>query len=74
MNLEGRNLTLIHGGREEIERELVKLVLTTFPVPAGEFKRLLSMLEPRLGQVSIASTKKDLTDSSMPDAETNNID
>ena len=74
MNPDEPNLTLIRGGRDEIERELVKLVLTTFPVPEGEFKRLLSMLEPRLGQVSIASTKKDLTDSSMPDAETNSID
>lgn len=40
-----------------IERELVRIVLTTFPVPEGEFKRLLSMLEPRPGQVSIAPTK-----------------
>jgi hypothetical protein len=74
MNPNESNLTLIHGGRDEIERELVRLLLTTFPVPEGEFKRLQSMLEPRLGQVSIASTKKNLTDSSMPDAETNNID
>lgn len=57
MNPEELNLTLIHGGREEIERELVKLVLTTFPVPEGEFKRLLSMLEPRPVRVSIVSGK-----------------
>ncbi|CAG0957467.1 hypothetical protein ANAEL_00426 [Anaerolineales bacterium] len=74
MNPNESNLTLIHGGRDEIERELVRLVLTTFPIPEEEYNRLLSMLEPRFGQVSIASTKKDLTDSSMPDAETNNID
>ncbi len=57
VNPDKSNMTLIHGGRDEIERELVRLVLTTFPVPEGEFKRLLSMLEPRPGRVSIASTK-----------------
>ena len=57
MNPNEPNLTLIHGGRDEIERELVRLLLTTFPVPEGEFKRLLSMLEPRPGQVSIATAK-----------------
>lgn len=57
MNPEESNLTFIRGGRDEIERELVRLVLTTFPVPEGEFKRLLSMLEPRPGRVSIAPTK-----------------
>ena len=54
MNVPKPNLSLIHGGRDEIERELVRLVLTTFPVPADEDNRLLSMLEPRSGRVSIA--------------------
>ncbi|MBX3648000.1 MAG: hypothetical protein KF766_10095 [Rhodocyclaceae bacterium] len=57
MNPDKSNLTLIRGGRDEIERELVRLVLTTFPVHEGEFKRLLSMLEPRPGRVSIATAK-----------------
>ena len=57
MNSEEPNLTLIRGGRDEIERELVRLVLTTFPVPEGEFKRLLAMLEPGPGRVSIATVK-----------------
>ena len=48
------NLRLVQGGRDEIEQELVKLILTTFPVPADEYNRLLSMLEPRSGRVSIA--------------------
>ncbi|MBV6475218.1 MAG: hypothetical protein MOGDAGHF_00735 [Rhodocyclaceae bacterium] len=63
MNSEEPNLTLIRGGRDEIERELIRLVLTTFPIPEGEYNRLLSMLEPRPGQVSIASTKKGHADS-----------
>ena len=54
MNPDESNLTLIHGGRDEIERELVRLVLTTFPIPKDEYNRLLSMLEPRSGRVSIA--------------------
>ena len=57
MNPDETNLTLIRGGRDEIERELVRLVLTTFPVPEGEYNRLLSMLEPRPGRVSIATAK-----------------
>ena len=57
MNPDKPNLTLIHGGRDEIERELVRLLLTTFPVPEGEFKRLQSMLEPRPSRVSIATAK-----------------
>ena len=57
MNPDEPNLALIRGGRDEIEHELVRLVLTTFPVPEDEFKRLLSMLEPRPGQVSIAMAK-----------------
>lgn len=58
MNSEEPNLTLIRGGRDDIERDLVRLVLTTFPIPEDEYNRLLSMLEPRPGQVSIAWTKK----------------
>ena len=57
MNPEEPNLTLIRGGRDEIERELVKLVLTTFPIPEDEYNRLLSMLEPRPSRVSIATAK-----------------
>ena len=57
MNPNESNLTLIHGGRDEIERELIRLLLTTFPVPEGEFKRLQSMLEPRPGRVYIATAK-----------------
>lgn len=57
MNPDESNLTLIRGGRDEIERELVRLVLTTFPIPEDEYNRLLSMLEPRPGRVYIASTK-----------------
>ena len=57
MNPEEPNLTLIRGGRDEIERELVRLVLTTFPIPKDEYNRLLSILEPRPGRVSIASTR-----------------
>ena len=51
------NLRLVQGGRDEIEQELVKLILTTFPVPADEYNRLLSMLEPRPGRVYIATAK-----------------
>jgi len=50
-------LSLIHGGRDEIEQELVKLVLTTFPIPADEYNRLRSMLEPRSSRVSIVSAE-----------------
>ena len=57
MNPDEPNLTLIRGGRDEIERELVRLVLTTVPVPEGEYNRLLSMLEPRPGRVYIATAK-----------------
>ncbi|MBP6422163.1 MAG: hypothetical protein KA271_04660 [Propionivibrio sp.] len=57
MNPDESNLTLIHGGRDEIERELVRLVLTTFPIPEEEYNRLLSMLKPRPGRVSIATDK-----------------
>ena len=57
MSPEEPNLTLIHGGRDEIERELVRLVLTTFPIPEEEYNRLLSMLKPRPGRVSIATDK-----------------
>lgn len=63
MNSEEPNLTLIRGGRDDIERELVRLVLTTFPIPEKEYNRLLSMLEPRPGQVSIASTMNGHKDS-----------
>ena len=66
MNAPRHNLSLIHGGRDEIEQELVKLVLTTFPVPEGEYNRLLSMLEPGPGRVSIASAK--VGPSNSPDA------
>jgi hypothetical protein len=66
MSPEEPNLTLIHGGRDEIEQELVKLVLTTFPVPEGEYNRLLSMLEPGPGRVSIVSAK--VGPSNSPDA------
>ncbi|MBK6631539.1 MAG: hypothetical protein IPG33_11140 [Betaproteobacteria bacterium] len=51
------NLRLVQGGRDEIEQELVKLILTTFPVPADEYNRLRSMLEPRSGRVSVVSAK-----------------
>jgi len=57
MKLGEPNLTLIHGGRDEIEQELVKLVLTTFPIPADEYNRLRSMLEPRSSRVSIVSAE-----------------
>ena len=57
MNAPRHNLSLIHGGRDEIERELVRLVLTTFPIPEEEYNRLLSMLKPRPGRVSIATDK-----------------
>lgn len=57
MNPDESNLTLIRGGRDEIEHELVRLVLTTFPVPEGEFKRLLAMLDPGPGRVYIATAK-----------------
>jgi len=57
MNPDGPNLTLIHGGRDEIEQELIRLVLTTFPIPKDEYNRLLSMLEPRPGRVSIVSAE-----------------
>lgn len=57
MNPDKSNLTLIHGGRDEIERELIRLVLTTFLIPEEEYKRLQSMLEPRPGRVSIATAK-----------------
>jgi len=57
MNPDKPNLALIRGGRDDIERELVKLVLTTFPIPEDEYNRLLSMLEPRPGRVSIATAK-----------------
>ena len=66
MKLGEPNLTLIHGGRDEIEQELVKLVLTTFPVPADEYNRLRSMLEPRSGRVSIVSAEAGVSQS--PDA------
>jgi len=57
MNAPRHNLSLIHGGRDEIEQELVKLVLTTFPIPADEYNRLRSMLEPRSSRVSIVSAE-----------------
>lgn len=57
MTAPKHNLSLIRGGRDEIEQELVKLILTTFPVPADEYNRLRSMLEPRPGRVSIASAR-----------------
>ncbi len=60
------NLSLIQGGRDEIEQELIKLVLTTFPIPADEYNRLRSMLEPRSGRVSIVSAEAG--DSQSPDA------
>ena len=66
MKLGEPNLTLIHGGRDEIEQELVKLVLTTFPIPADEYNRLLSMLEPRPGRVYIVSAEAGVSQS--PDA------
>lgn len=66
MNAPRHNLSLIRGGRDEIEQELVKLVLTTFPVPEGEYNRLLSMLEPGPGRVSIASAEAGVSQS--PDA------
>ena len=58
------NLRLIHGGRDEIEQELVKLVLTTFPIPADEYNRLRSMLEPRSARVSIVSAETGFSQSS----------
>ena len=63
MKLGEPNLTLIHGGRDEIEQELVKLVLTTFPIPADEYNRLRSMLEPRSGRVSIVSAEAGVSQS-----------
>ena len=57
MNAPRHILSLIHGGRDEIEQELVKLVLTTFPIPADEYNRLRSMLEPRSRSVSIVSAE-----------------
>ena len=46
MDIRKPNLSLIQGGRNEIEEDLIKLVLLTHPVPAAEFSRLLSLLEP----------------------------
>ena len=60
------NLRLVQGGRDEIEQELVKLILTTFPVPADEYNRLRSMLEPRSGRVSVVSAEAGVSQS--PDA------
>ena len=46
MDIRKPNLSLIQGGRNEIEQDLIKLVLLTHPVPAAELNRLLSLLEP----------------------------
>lgn len=54
-------LSLIQGNRDEIERELVRLVLSRHPIPQAEFKRLLSLLEPSNSQLKIvvrADTEK----------------
>jgi len=64
MNAPKPNLSLIRGGRDEVEQELVKLVLTTFPIPADEYNRLRSMLEPRSGRVSIVSAEAGVSQSS----------
>ena len=57
MTAPKHNLSLIRGGRDEVEQELVKLVLTTFPIPADEYNRLRAMLEPKSGRISIVSAK-----------------
>lgn len=67
MTAPKHNLSLIRGGRDEVEQELVKLVLTTFPIPADEYSRLCSMLEPRPGRVSIVSATEGV--SQLPEAE-----
>ncbi len=67
MTAPKHNLSLIRGGRDEVEQELVKLVLTTFPIPADEYNRLRAMLEPRSGRVYIVSTEAGFSQS--PEAE-----
>jgi hypothetical protein len=57
LNQDEPDLTLIRGWREEIECELVRLMLTSFPFPKGDYNRMLSMLELRREQVSIATAK-----------------
>lgn len=37
------NLSLIRGGRDEVEQELVKLGMSVFPIPTDEYIRLRSI-------------------------------
>jgi len=53
MDIRKPNLSLIQGGRNEIEQDLIKLVLLTHPVPAAELNRLLSLLEPTPRRASL---------------------
>lgn len=53
MDIRKPNLSLIQGGRNEIEQDLIKLVLLTNPVPAAELNRLLSLLEPSSRRASL---------------------
>lgn len=48
------SLTCHEGGREEIERELVELLLRPGPTPKYDLERLMKLLDPGEGKLSIA--------------------
>lgn len=56
--------TVIDGGRDEIERELVKLVFTPGSAPKEAFGMLMKLLEPSTSRVSLVP---DVTKSPRPE-------
>lgn len=48
------SLTCHEGGREAIERELVELLLRPGPTPKDDLERLMNLLDPGEGNLSIA--------------------
>jgi len=54
--------TLIEGGRDSIERELVELLFRPGPTPKGELGRLMRLLEPASGCFSIISSQESTCD------------
>jgi hypothetical protein len=47
--------TVIEGGRDKIEHQLVKLLFTPGLTPKGEYRRLMKLLEPSSNRVSLTT-------------------